>query len=66
MTIVNQTGYVTLYLDGPDNKTLSVRLGNVKPTAEDADVYAVAQAVAALLAHPLQYSLRVRRAEITN
>jgi hypothetical protein len=65
MTIVNKTGYVTMTLSGPNDTTLSVRLNNVKPTAVDADVYAVATAVADLLAYPLESSLRVERAEMT-
>ncbi len=65
MTIINQTGYATLYLQGPNDSTLSVRLSNIKPTAVDADVYAVAQAVSSLLAYPLESSILVRRAEMT-
>lgn len=61
MTVVDQLGYVTIYLDAGDGDTVSVRLNNIKPTATDQDVYDVATTVAGLLAYPIDSIRRTLR-----
>jgi len=61
MTVVDQVGFVSIYLDAGGGDTVSVRLNNIKPTATDADVYDVAVAVAGLLAYPVDSIRRTLR-----
>ncbi|HXK70940.1 MAG TPA: DUF1659 domain-containing protein [Caldisericia bacterium] len=63
MTVIDQLGYVTIYLDIGEGDTVSVRLNNIKPTATDQDVYDVATAVAGLLAYPINSIRRTKRAD---
>jgi hypothetical protein len=49
MTSVDQNGNVVIKLTTLGDATVSVSLTNVKPSALDADVYAVAYAIAGLL-----------------
>ena len=53
MTSVDQNGNVVIKLTSGGDATVSVSLGSVKPTAIDADVYAVAYAIAGLLDYPI-------------
>jgi len=53
MTVVDNLGYVTITLSAGGDDTVSVRLNNIKPTAIDADVYAVADAISELLNYPV-------------
>lgn len=52
MTSVDQAGFVTIQLTNGDS-TVSVRLASLKPTATDADIYAVAVAISGVLDYPL-------------
>ncbi len=63
MTVIDQLGYVTIYLDIGEGDTVSVRLNNIKPTATDQDVYDVATAVAGLLAYPINSIRRTKRSD---
>ena len=63
MTVIDQLGYVTIYLDIGEGDTVSVRLNNIKPTATDQDVYDVATAVAGLLAYPINGIRRTKRSD---
>jgi hypothetical protein len=51
MTSVDQTGNVVIKLSTGGDGTVSVSLSRVKPGATDADVYAVAFALAGLLTY---------------
>jgi hypothetical protein len=53
MTSVDQNGNVVMKLSSGGDATVSVSLSNVKPSAIDADVYAVAFAIAGLLDYPI-------------
>ena len=63
MTVIDQLGYVTIYLDIGGGDSVSVRLNNIKPTATDQDVYDVATAVAGLLAYPINSIRRTKRSD---
>jgi len=49
MTSVDQAGYLTIGLTITGDLEKTVRLGNIKPTATDADIYAVGVAIQAVL-----------------
>jgi hypothetical protein len=61
MTVVDNVGYVSITLSAGGDSTVNVRLSNVKPTALDADVYAVVNAIAGLLNYPVDSILRTSR-----
>ena len=61
MTAVDQLGYCTISLTASGDQIVSVRLGNIKTDATDADVYAVAFAIASVLDYPIASILRSER-----
>lgn len=61
MTSVDQLGYATIALTYSGDKKVSVRLGNLKPGATDADVYAVATAISEVLNYPLASITRMEK-----
>jgi len=65
MTAVDQVGYVTIGLNGPDEKIVSVRINNIKATATDLDVYDVATSIAGLLQYTVNNIMRNERTILT-
>jgi hypothetical protein len=53
MTSVDQNGTAVIKLTSGGDSTVSVTLSNIKPSAIDADVYAFADALVALLDYPV-------------
>jgi len=65
MTAVDQVGYVTIGLNGPDEKIVSVRINNIKATATDLDVYDVVTSIAGLLQYTVNNIMRNERTILT-
>lgn len=65
MTAVDQVGYVTIGLNGPNEKIVSVRVNNIKASATDQDVYDVATSIAGLLEYTVASILRSERTLLT-
>ena len=65
MTSVDQNGNVVIKLTTSGDATVSVSLSNIKPTALDADVYAVAEALVALLDYSVSSITRNEKTLLT-
>jgi hypothetical protein len=65
MTSVDQNGNVVIKLTTSGDATVSVSLSNIKPTAIDADVYAVADALVALLDYSVSSITRNEKTLLT-
>jgi len=65
MTAVDQVGYVTIGLNGPSEKIVSVRINNIKATATDLDVYDVVTSIAGLLQYTVNNIMRNERTILT-
>jgi len=65
MTAVDQVGYVTIGLNGPNEKIVSVRINNVKASATDQDVYDVVTSIVGLLQYTVNNIMRNERTLLT-
>jgi hypothetical protein len=65
MTAVDQVGYVTIGLNGPNEKIVSVRINNVKASATDQDVYDVVTSIVGLLQYTVNNIMRNKRTLLT-
>lgn len=53
MTVIQNPGRLQLVFSLPDEKTRTEAISNIRPTAQDQDLYDVANAIADLISDPL-------------